>query len=43
MTVRAMKGGAVEFLTKPLDGNVLVGAIEHAIERSRTALVTRRR
>ena len=24
MTVRAMKAGAVEFLTKPLDGDVLV-------------------
>jgi len=38
MTVRAMKAGAVEFLTKPLAGDVLVGAIQHAIERSRTTL-----
>jgi FixJ family two-component response regulator len=38
MTVKAMKAGAVEFLTKPLVGDVLVRAIQHAIERSRSAL-----
>ena len=38
MTVQAMKAGAVEFLTKPLRGDVLLSAIRHAIERSRTAL-----
>jgi len=38
MTVRAMKAGAVEFLTKPLAGDVLVGAIQQAIERSRSTL-----
>jgi FixJ family two-component response regulator len=38
MTVRAMKAGAVEFLTKPLVGDVLVRAIQQAIERSRSAL-----
>jgi FixJ family two-component response regulator len=38
MTVRAMKAGAVEFLTKPLAGDVLVGAIRNAIERSRATL-----
>ena len=38
MTVQAMKAGAVEFLTKPLAGDVLVGAIQHAIELSRTTL-----
>src|SRR5258706_8399885 len=37
-TVRAMKAGAAEFLTKPFDDDVLLGAIEQAVERSRTAL-----
>jgi FixJ family two-component response regulator len=37
MTVQAMKAGAVEFLTKPFGDEVLLNAIEHAIERSRTA------
>lgn len=38
MTVRAMKAGAVEFLTKPFSDDVLLGAIAGAIERSRAAL-----
>jgi len=38
MTVRAMKGGAVEFLTKPFRDDLLLGAIAHALERSRAAL-----
>jgi FixJ family two-component response regulator len=38
MTVRAMKAGAVEFLTKPFHDDVLLDAIRHAIERSRVAL-----
>jgi len=38
MTVRAMKAGAVEFLTKPLKDDVLLDAIRGAIERSRAAL-----
>ena len=39
MTVQAMKAGAVEFLTKPFGGDVLLNAIGHALERSRTALI----
>ena len=38
MTVRAMKGGAVEFLTKPFRDDVLLSAVAEALERSRTAL-----
>jgi FixJ family two-component response regulator len=38
MTVRAMKAGAVEFLTKPFGDDVLLSAIRNAIERSQTAL-----
>ncbi len=38
MTVQAMKGGAVEFLTKPFDDEVLLNAIRHAIKRSAAVL-----
>ena len=38
MTVQAMKGGAVEFLTKPFDDEVLLNAIRHAIRRSAAVL-----
>lgn len=38
MTVRAMKAGAVEFLTKPFADDVLLSAVRNAIERSRAAL-----
>jgi FixJ family two-component response regulator len=38
MTVRAMKAGAVEFLTKPFRDDVLLSAISSALERSRAAL-----
>jgi FixJ family two-component response regulator len=38
MTVKAMKAGAAEFLTKPFGDDVLLAAIENAIDRSRAAL-----
>lgn len=38
MSVQAMKAGAVEFLTKPLDDEVLLAAIAAAVERSHVAL-----
>jgi len=37
MSVRAMKAGAVEFLTKPFRGRSLLDAIRAAIERDRSA------
>ena len=39
MSVQAMKAGAVEFLTKPLQHDVLVNAIRDALERSRKVLL----
>lgn len=42
MTVRAMKGGAVEFLTKPLDAPALLTAIRQAIEKDLLARTERR-
>jgi FixJ family two-component response regulator len=38
MSVQAMKGGAVEFLTKPFSDDVLLNAVRHALQRSRLAL-----
>ena len=37
MTVRAMKAGAVEFLTKPFRGQELLDAIQEAIAKDRAA------
>ena len=37
MTVRAMKAGAVEYLTKPFRGQELLGAIQEAIAKDRVA------
>jgi FixJ family two-component response regulator len=39
LTVRAMKAGAAEFLTKPFEDDVLLRAMGDALERSREALV----
>jgi FixJ family two-component response regulator len=41
MTRRAMKAGAVEFLTKPFQKDELLGAIRQAIERDRVWRVER--
>jgi FixJ family two-component response regulator len=38
MTVRAMRAGALEFLTKPLDDDALIDSIRDAISCSRIAL-----
>jgi len=41
MTVKAMKSGAVEFLTKPFRDQDLLDAIQHALERDRVARAQR--
>jgi FixJ family two-component response regulator len=38
MAVEAMKGGALEFLTKPLNPDELLAAVQRAFERSETSL-----
>jgi len=35
-TVRAMKAGALDFLTKPIDNSVLLGRVQEAFERCAT-------
>lgn len=41
MSVRAMKAGAIEFLTKPFRGRNLLAAVRQAIEKNRIALELR--
>ncbi len=36
-TVKAMKSGAIDFLTKPVDETILLAAVEHALKRDRHA------
>jgi FixJ family two-component response regulator len=38
-TVRAMKAGAFDFLTKPLEQESLVAVLRHALDRSRSVLL----
>jgi FixJ family two-component response regulator len=42
MSVRAMKAGAIEFLTKPYASEDILSAIANAMERSRAAVDARR-
>ncbi|KQP82588.1 MULTISPECIES: response regulator [unclassified Methylobacterium] len=42
MTVRAMRGGAVEFLTKPVMADVLLDAVQRALAADAAALDARR-
>jgi FixJ family two-component response regulator len=41
MSVRAMKAGAVEFLTKPFRDQDLLDAVQHAVDRDRETRVQR--
>ena len=42
MSVRAMKAGAFDFLTKPVDGVALIDAVQRALKRGRSDLQKRR-
>ena len=42
MSVRAMKEGALEFLTKPINAPALLAAIRHAIEKDRRGRAERK-
>jgi len=41
ISVRAMKAGAIEFLTKPVDRSALMAAIQEGLERSEATLINR--
>ena len=43
MSVQAMRGGATEFLTKPVDSVALLSAVRNALELDRCAVSQRRR
>lgn len=43
VTVRAMKAGAMDFLTKPYGGETLIAAVQKALERSQATLRNRER
>lgn len=43
MAVRAMKAGAVDFLSKPFDDDELLGAARQALDRDRKRWTSRRR
>jgi FixJ family two-component response regulator len=43
MAVRAMKAGAVDFLSKPFDDSELLGAARQALDRDRERWASRRR
>jgi FixJ family two-component response regulator len=42
MSVRAIKSGAVEFLTKPFDTRALLEAVRHAVEKDREERIERK-